>query len=75
MGKRKTDRHHTTPTSRGGRDDTISVWDRRFHASFHMVFWNMTPSEQHRFLDEINKPGTHWSAKNLSDLRKRIMKG
>lgn len=75
MSKRKVDRHHTVPRTRGGDDSDIVMWDKKFHASFHMIFLNMTPREQHEFLDEINVPGEVWNAKRLCETRNRIMRG
>jgi len=73
MGKKKVNRHHVRPQSRGGGDTVL--WDEKFHTTFHELFWNMTPREQHEFLDEINVPGTYWDSKRLARLRKRIMRG
>jgi hypothetical protein len=73
MSKTKENRHHVTPSSRGGTEEDIAYWDRTFHELFHRIFWNMTPKEQHEFLDEINRPKTLWSATKLSELRRKII--
>ena len=73
--KAKVNKHHVFPSSRGYQtEDNLVYWDEKFHSLFHRVFANMTPPEQHEFLDWINEPGTHWNRRELAHLRNKIMR-
>jgi len=61
------------PQSRGGTE--VVFWDQRFHEAFHAVFLNMTPAEQHIFLDIVNKVGCYFNASDIVQLRNKIMRG
>lgn len=67
------DRHHIKPRSRGGgRRKNIVVLPYTFHRALHAVFQDLTREEYVLFLDEVLKPGTEWTSKDLHYLRERI---
>jgi len=49
-------RHHKKPKSRGGGDENQNIlWlPKNFHETFHQIFGDLTPQEQHLFLQIIN---------------------
>ena len=73
--KNKTNRHHTTPESRGGNTHhNIVRWDVYFHRNWHDLFVNMTVEEIHLFIDIITKPDTEWFSRDFAILRGKIMR-
>ena len=70
------DRHHVTPQSRdGGHWDNIVILPVEYHRNWHKLFCNMTVEEIHQFIDELMKPDTAWTYKDIDQLRQRIMRG
>lgn len=49
-------RQHLIPRSRGGSNhpDNVPMWDEEYHADWHKVFSNMTPSEQLAHVANLN---------------------
>ena len=56
MCKRKrSDRHHIRPQSRGGQDSPVNIAkvNARQHNDYHRLFGNRTPTEIIKFLVEV----------------------
>lgn len=71
-------KHHITPRSRipHGLDkdtDNIVLIPEEFHAAWHQVFGNLTPSEAHEFIDLIMRPGSSWTWGDIKNVREWIM--
>ena len=74
--KNRTDRHHTKPQSRGGKDyANIVEWDMMFHRHWHELFQNLTVIEIYEFIEIITEPNKVWSSNDLARLRGRLMCG
>ncbi len=74
----KLNEHHIRPRSRvpdGAEkdDNNIVYWEKRFHERWHQLFWNMTPSEIHEFIDLVSYPDDAWTARRFARLRKKLM--
>lgn len=70
---KSSDRHHILPKSRGGgRKKNITVLPVGFHRALHQVFQDLTREEYAIFLDEVLRPGTTWTSRELHYLRIRI---
>lgn len=69
-------RHHIRAKSRnGGRRHNIVMLPSLWHSCYHHLFGALTVAEVHVFIDEVMRPDTEWTYKQLSELRKRISGG
>ena len=73
--------HHITPSSRKNGhdgDDNTCMIPSAFHEALHIVFHNMTPQEQLKFVQEFNriaKKVDELDGRDLYELRQAIMEG
>jgi len=72
--------HHIKPSSRGGsnEDENTCMIPSAFHEALHILFHNMTPQEQLKFVQEFNRIARkvdELDGRDLYELRHAIMDG
>lgn len=76
MRDHRPSRHHIKARSRrGGNKNNIVVLPQDYHNALHIVVDLLSPAEIPRFFEELLRPNTSWTWKDIEALRRRIMRG